>query len=196
MVLKNNQLFICISNMKLLVTIIVFACVIFYLASCNQPRSANEQTNAYQPATDKELAEFISKISAVDNHAHPNTIDPGDKGSDALPLDGLGAIELPARVRPESETWLNAGKALYGFRGAELNEESMKGLMDTMQNAMKQKGEKFPEWVLDMAGIEVMFANRIAMGPGISPPRFRWVTYVDALLFPLYKSRSCHNPRS
>src|SRR5437667_183898 len=34
-------------------------------------------------------------------------------------------------------------------------------------------------------GIEVMLANRIAMGPGLAPPRFRWVAYDDALLFPL-----------
>jgi len=31
----------------------------------------------------------------------------------------------------------------------------------------------------------VMFGNRITMGPGLSSPRFRWVSYVDALLFPL-----------
>ena len=67
----------------------------------------------------------------MDNHAHPNTIDPDDKGSDALPLDGLGTIELPARVRPESKTWIDAGKALYGFTGTELNEKAMKDLMDT-----------------------------------------------------------------
>ena len=50
---------------------------------------------------------------------------------------------------------------------------------------MKQKADKFPEWALDQAGIEVMFANRITMGAGLSSPRFRWASYVDALLFPL-----------
>src|SRR5258708_31831428 len=30
-----------------------------------------------------------------------------------------------------------------------------------------------------------MFANRITMGPGLSSPRFRWVAYLDAMLFPL-----------
>src|SRR5262249_11707467 len=34
-------------------------------------------------------------------------------------------------------------------------------------------------------GTEVMLANRIAMGPGLAPPRFRWVSYVDALILPL-----------
>src|SRR5437867_1839833 len=116
--------------MKKLVTIISLACITVYMLSCNNSPSANEETNSNKSATDTELAEFISKIKAVDNHAHPNTIDPDDKGSDALPLDGLGAIELPARVRPESETWLDAGKALYGLTGDELNEKTMRVLMD------------------------------------------------------------------
>jgi predicted TIM-barrel fold metal-dependent hydrolase len=30
-----------------------------------------------------------------------------------------------------------------------------------------------------------MLANRVAMGPGVAPPRFRWVSYVDALMLPL-----------
>jgi hypothetical protein len=30
-----------------------------------------------------------------------------------------------------------------------------------------------------------MFANRVAMGRGLTTPRFRWVSFVDALLFPL-----------
>jgi hypothetical protein len=34
-----------------------------------------------------------------------------------------------------------------------------------------------------------MLGNRIALGPGIQPPRFRWVPYADALLFPLDNSK-------
>jgi hypothetical protein len=33
-----------------------------------------------------------------------------------------------------------------------------------------------------------MLANRVAMGTGVEPPRFRWVPYADALLFPLDNS--------
>src|ERR1700716_1798051 len=143
--------------MKKLIAIISFAGIMVYFSSCNPSHTANKETNSYQSSTDTELAEFINKIKAVDNHAHPNTIDPDDKGSDALPLDGLGNIKLPARVRPESQTWLDASKALYGFTGTELNEKAMKNLMDTVENVKKQKREKFPDWALDQAGIEVMF---------------------------------------
>jgi predicted TIM-barrel fold metal-dependent hydrolase len=171
--------------MKIIMTIISMASLTMYLSSCNPSASVSNDPTSTPSPNDTGLAEFISRIKAVDNHAHPNTIDPDDKGSDALPLDGLGSIELPARVRPESQTWLEASKALYGFAGTELNENSMKVLVDSIRNIKKQKAEGFPDWALDQAGIEVMLGNRIAMGPGLSAPRFRWVAYDDALLFPI-----------
>jgi hypothetical protein len=171
--------------MKWIITIICFAFMTIYLSACNHPTVNNQEPTSYQSSVDTELAAFISKIKAVDNHAHPNTVDPNDKGSDALPLDGLGNIELPARVRPESQTWLEAAKALYGFTETALNDQTMKVFLDTINNARKQKLEEFPNWALDQAGIEVMLGNRISMGPGLAFPRFRWVAYDDALLFPL-----------
>ena len=170
--------------MKKLIAILSFTSSTFYMSSCNESGIANQETTS-QSVTNTELAEFINKIKAVDNHAHANTMDPDDKGFDALPLDAIFPFELPARARPGSQQWLAAARAVYGFKGDELNENAMKGLADTTGNIMKQKGEKFPEWALDQAGIEVMLANRIAMGPGLSTPRFRWVSYVDALLYPL-----------
>jgi hypothetical protein len=171
--------------MKKFLAIISFACIVIYISSCNQSQTANEQAASSPSANNTELAEFINKIKAVDNHTHANTIDPNDKGFDALPLDALFPFELPARVRPGSKVWLAAAKAVYGFKGDELNETSMKTLADTAASVMKQKGEKFPEWALDQASTEVLLANRISMGPGLTTPRFRWVSYVDALLFPL-----------
>src|ERR1035438_2744805 len=44
-------------------------------------------------------------------------------------------------------------------------------------------------------GIETMLANRVAVGPSVEPPRFRWVPYADALIFPLDNSRlAAQNP--
>ena len=68
------------------------------------------------------------------------------------------------------------------FQLLQLDEKAMKGSGGYCTALMKQKGEKFPDWALDQAGIEVMFGNRIFMGPGLSSPRFRWVSYVDALI--------------
>jgi hypothetical protein len=148
--------------------------------SCNEIESSN--TNNDPP--DKELVEFIANIKAVDNHAHPNTTEPDDKGADALPLDGLGNIQLPARLQPQSPDWLAAWRAVYGYKADTISEQVIKEMANAEMNMIKQKGENFPAWVLDQSKIEVMLGNRIAPGPGISAPRFRWVSYVDALLFP------------
>src|ERR1700719_645480 len=56
------------------------------------------------------------------------------------------------------------------------------------QSTMQDKGDAYPAWVLDQMGVDVMLANRVAMGRGIEPPRFRWVPYADALIFPLDNS--------
>ena len=155
------------------------------LNSCQQT-SADDKLNEKDRSTnDPELVKFIAGIKAVDNHTHVNTIEPGDTGADALPLEKIFPFEVPERFRPNSSDWLSAYKALYGYSGTDLNEEKMNEAIKTVESVQKEKGEKFPEWVLDQTGIEVMLANRLEMGPGLSPPRFRWVSYVDALLFPL-----------
>jgi hypothetical protein len=61
-------------------------------------------------------------------------------------------------------------------------------LIAARERIQTQQGKNYPAWVLDKAKIGTMLANRVAMGRGIEPPRFRWVPYVDALLFPLDNS--------
>ncbi|MBZ4416583.1 amidohydrolase family protein [Myxococcus sp. RHSTA-1-4] len=132
-----------------------------------------------------ELYEFIREIRAVDNHTHANTVVSGDTEADALPLEVLGDFPVPVTLKPESPVWLAAYRALYGFSHEELSDAHWPELRDTMREAAEQHGERFPEWVLDRIGTEVMLANRVAMGPGLAPPRFRWVSFVDALMLPL-----------
>src|SRR6185369_10902818 len=78
-----------------------------------------------------------------------------------------------------------AYKALYKYPHADMSDAHMSELRGTMQGVAKEQGDKFPTWVLDQVGTEVLLANRLAMGPGLAPPRFRWVAYVDALMLPL-----------
>ena len=134
---------------------------------------------------DPEITAFIGKIRAVDNHSHANSVAPGDTDADALPLDGIVPFELPARLSPDNPDWLAAYKALYKYPHADLSDAHMNELRGTMQGIAKAQGDKFPAWVLDQVGTEVLLANRIAMGPGLAPPRFRWVSFVDALMLPL-----------
>ena len=169
--------------MKQLSSIILLATLAIGFSCCNP--SPDKENNSESSGTEKDLSDFIAKIKAADNHAHPNSIDPNDKGEDALPLDPLGSIQLPIRVRPESPVWFEAAKSVYGFSGDSLNEKSRMDLADTVRRLIKQKGLEFPNWALDQAGIEVMLGNRVFMGPGLNPPRFRWVSYVDAFMYPL-----------
>jgi predicted TIM-barrel fold metal-dependent hydrolase len=153
-------------------------------AACSQPASP-PRAAARADMVDAELSAAIAKIRAVDNHTHVNSTDPKDADSDALPLDGLPPFELPATVRPDNPIWIPAFKRLYGYAYPDFSEPHLKELRGARDRALEEHGEQFAEWVLDKAGTEVMLANRVAMGPGLAPPRFRWVSFGDALMLPL-----------
>ena len=138
-----------------------------------------------QRGADPGITAFIGRIRAVDNHSHANSVAPGDSDQDALPLEVIFPFEVPVQVRPDNPDWLAAYKALYKYPHADLGEAHMNQLRGTMQGIAKEQGDKFPAWVLDQVGTEVLLTNRVAMGPGLAPPRFRWVSYVDALMLPL-----------
>lgn len=55
------------------------------------------------------------------------------------------------------------------------------------QRVMKDKGLSYPAWVLDRAGIDVTLVNADALGPGQVAPRFHWVPFADAFLYPFGK---------
>jgi hypothetical protein len=78
-----------------------------------------------------------------------------------------------------------AWRALFGYSYSDMSEAHLRELAETKRRIAREQGDNYPSWVLDKIGIEVMLANRIAMGRGLVPARFRWVSFVDALLFPL-----------
>ncbi|HEV7747484.1 MAG TPA: amidohydrolase family protein [Pyrinomonadaceae bacterium] len=142
-----------------------------------------------QTSADSQLVFAIAKIKAIDNHAHPlRYVAPGDKPDDefdALPLDAIGPIPLPVRLSPGNLEFVEAWRDLYGYKHDDMSEAHLRELLETKQRVAREQGEKFPAWALDQVGIETMFANRVAMGRGLGSPRFRWVSFVDPLLFPL-----------
>ena len=144
--------------------------------------------NAQAPI-DSSLARYITSIRAVDSHGHPMRPvavgAPADTDFDALPLDGIPAFDLPARLRADDPIWRLAQNALYRIAPTISGPAYHTALKGAAEDARKTRGQKFPEWVLDQAGIDVMMANRITMGPGLSPTRFRWVAFADPLLLPL-----------
>ena len=131
---------------------------------------------------DPQLAQEIAKIKAIDNHAHPvrptAAGEKPDEEYDALPVDNLEAQSDPLRQRTGSKEVIDARRQLFGADKA---------------GAIRSHGADYATWILDRVGIETMFANRVAMGPGLPAPRFRWVPFADALMYPLDNQGLIHN---
>ena len=121
-----------------------------------------------QPAVDPQLAAAIAGIKAIDNHAHPVLAAAGDREFDALPVDNMEPQSDAVAMRP--------GAFRTPFTA------------ESKAAAKREHGDGYPAWVLDQMGTEIMLANRVAMGASVQPPRFRWVPYADALIFPLDNS--------
>jgi hypothetical protein len=140
---------------------------------------------------DPQLLAEINKIKAIDNHSHPpKVVAPGEKDDDfdALPCDPLEPSDPTTVSRPENPQYLAAWKTLYKYPYDDRSPEHVAELLRTKQKIMQEQGDNFPNWVLDQLGIEIELANRVALGRGLQPPRFRWVPFDDALLFPLKNS--------
>jgi hypothetical protein len=140
---------------------------------------------------DPQLLAEINKIKAIDNHSHPpKLVAPGEKDDDfdALPCDPLEPNDPTTISRPENPQYLAAWKALYSYPYDDRTPEHMRELMAAKQKVMQEQGDNFPNWVLDKLNIETELANRVALGRGLQPPRFRWVPFDDALMYPLKTS--------
>ena len=125
-------------------------------------------------AVDPQIASAIAAIKAIDNHAHPvrptAATEKPDNEYDALPVDSLEAQSDYVRGRPASPELTDAHRALFqGDKAA----------------AAKTYGQDYALKVLDQLNIETMLANRVALGPGLPSPRFLWVPFADALMYPL-----------
>ncbi len=161
------------------------------LLSCSG-RPFSSPADNFALGVDPAIAQTIDAIPAIDNHAHAvlaPPLDATEKDFDALPVSNLEAQSDPPALRPDFPLLGAAWKALYGFdTPPPLDGAGLQRLNEVRARVKAQHGEQFPTWVLDQAHIGTMLANRVAMGRGVEPPRFRWVPYVDALLFPLDNS--------
>ena len=141
-----------------------------------------------QTEVDRGLAEEIFKLKAIDHHAHPlraTREGEDDREFDALIPDTLEPAPLPVRLRPDNPEYAQAWRDLWGYRHEDMSEAHAREVTEARRRETRERGDAYPAWVLDKLNIEVMFANRVAMGRGLTPERFRWVSFVDALILPL-----------
>ncbi len=166
-------------------TLLLFA----LLAAPFALRAQAAPPSAVERDIDPAIAARIATLQATDNHAHPVLPPPDnatDRDFDALPVDNMEPETDTVAWRPDNPQLTLAWKALWNFDGTPpLDAEAMKRLEAARNVVRSREGIHFDDWVLDQAGIATQLANRVALGPGIAPPRFRWVPYADALLFPL-----------
>ena len=147
--------------------------------------------SAHAQAPDPALLTAIRGIRAIDNHSHPPALVAAgqrDDEFDALPCDPLEPTQPALSSRPDNPRFLAAWKALYGYKYNDADSAHLRELLAAKQRVKAARGDHYPAWVLDKLGIESELANRVAIGRGLDAPRFRWVPFVDALLFPLDNS--------
>ena len=144
---------------------------------------------AQQPSVDPDLAREIDSIPALDNHAHPMLSPPADATDsdfDALPVDSMAPQTDPVALRPDWPPLHDAWLALFNIDlHPPLTPDTQKQLDAARARVKSREGEHYSDYVLDKSGIDIMVANRVAMGTGVQAPHFLWVPYEDALLFPL-----------
>ncbi|MGH9472870.1 MAG: amidohydrolase family protein [Terriglobales bacterium] len=139
---------------------------------------------------DAAILATVRNLRAIDDHAHPPALSVNgvaDTDYDALPCPPEDPIPPTLASRADNPIFQQAWRALYGASTAQA-ELAAKALVKQQQEL------NYPNWVLDKLGIETELANRVAMGPGLAPPRFRWVAFDDALLLPLATSALAVNP--
>jgi len=173
-----------------LVTPVLF-CVLTLPALAQQQSSVSHDI-------DPAIARVIAETPAIDNHAHPMLSPPddaADRDFDALPVDNMAPQTDPFAWRTDWSAQHDAWLALYGVNlHAPLTPQQTKQLDAARARVKASEGTHYSQYILDKSGIATMLSNRVTMGNGVQPPRFRWVPYDDALLLPFDTSAIADTP--
>jgi hypothetical protein len=167
-------------------SIAITAAVFFFASISCAPRTC-AQASPLPPKGEADVREIyerllpqIEKIPIFDNHAHPAFADDTDVDAMAAPEGASEAF----RIRETNPELAAAAKLLFGYPYDDFAPEHAKWLEAKTTEMKKQQGAKYFSNILDRVGIETVLANRVAMPEYLEPTRFRWVFFVDSLLFP------------
>ena len=166
---------------------------VFLLFAVSVVQGQSFSDNAVTRAIDPEIAARINTTPAFDNHAHPVLPPPNDttdRDFDALPVDSMEPETDTVAWRPDNPQLPAAWKALWNVDVIVPLDAKGAQTLETARAVVKaREGQHYDQWVLDQANIGAMVANRVAMGQGLQKPRFLWVPYADALLYPFDTSQ-------
>lgn len=150
------------------------------LYSQQLPEAVPPPSAEYQQTYDR-LLTAIDAIPIFDNHGHPGFSD--DPNVDAMisPSDASSAF----RLRADNPELIAASKELFHYPYDDNSPEHLQWLIrEKARLKQAQKGYQYFDTILDRLNIEQAVANRVELGPYLSPKRFLWVFFVDSLLFP------------
>jgi hypothetical protein len=130
--------------------------------------------------TYERILKQIDAIPIFDNHSHPGYADDPDVDAMAAP-PGNAAL----RLRPDNPELIAASKDLFGYPFDDATPDHLQWLASRKAELRRTKaGDAYFSEILDHLKIDQTLANRVSMAPYLSPKRFRWVFFVDSLLFP------------
>jgi hypothetical protein len=122
----------------------------------------------------------VEAIPIFDNHSHPGYADDPDVDAMAAP-PGNGAL----RLRADNPELIAASKDLFGYPFDDASPEHLQWLSKKKAELRSAStGDAYFSNILDRLNIEQALANRVRLAPYLSPKRFRWVFFVDSVLFP------------
>jgi len=138
-----------------------------------------------QTSVDRDLLTQIEKIRAVDNHAHvtPARVPETAEAERPDPL-GREPFAYPMRLLVTNAEYVDAWRGLYEYKYLDMAPDHTREVLKTKLSLMREKGDRFPSWVLDKANIAAVLVNMPSLGPGQNSSRFHWVPRADGFLFP------------
>ncbi len=92
---------------------------------------------------------------------------------------------VPYRLRNGNPELVAASKDLFGYPYDDATPEHLQWLAKKKAELRQQQpGYQYFDGILDRLNIETAVANRVRTAPYLDPKRFKWVFFVDSLLFP------------
>jgi hypothetical protein len=126
------------------------------------------------------LSHAIETIPLFDNHSHPGFADDADVDAMVSPPGST-----PLRLRPDNPELIAASRALFDYPYDDATPEHLQWLVRKKAALRGQlTGYQYFDKILDRLNVETALANRVVLGPYLSPQRFKWVCFVDSVLFP------------